>query len=88
MPTKQLKALIRDVPDFPKPLEAALMAAVSNDVSARPADGRAFARALRLAARALELETGAEAFVMWMRAFMAERVDAERAALVELVQRT
>jgi serine/threonine-protein kinase len=76
------------VPDFPKPLEAALMAAVSNDVSARPADGRAFARALRLAARALELETGAEAFVMWMRAFMAERVDAERAALVELVQRS
>ena len=38
------------VPDFPKPLEAALMAAVSKDVSARPDDGSAFARALRLPA--------------------------------------
>jgi len=75
-------------PSFPKALEMALMAAVSNDVSARPIDGRAFARTLRAAARSLELDTGAEAFVAWMRAFMAERVDAERAALVELVQRS
>jgi serine/threonine-protein kinase len=76
------------VPDFPEALQAALMPALDLDRERRPESGQTYSRALREAARKLELDTSADALVAWLRETLGARIDAERSELIDLARRS